>query len=160
MRNAMKKYTGTVTRASVYEASNGNENVALSIATSDGEKIAHLPWSRFQNAGIVIPDQLVGTNVEVEFLSAGDMTLNGSPCTKDDTLVSSFVSEALIESAEHFADKITSSLADKRATAVLSSMEASAKARAQTRLKRLAMAKGTPAPAVTAPELQIPGQQP
>ena len=156
----MKKYTGTVTRASVYEASNGNENVALSIATSDGEKIAHLPWSRFQNADIVIPDQLVGTNVEVEFLSAGDMTLNGSPCTKDDTLVSSFVSEALIESAEHFADKITSSLADKRATAVLSSMEASAKARAQTRLKRLAMAKGTPAPAVTAPELQIPGQQP
>lgn len=159
----MKKYSGTVSRASVYEAGNGNENVALTIATNGGEKVAHIPWSRFQNAGIVIADQLVGTNVEVEFLSAGDPTLNGTPCTKDDTLVSSFTSEALITSAEQFADKITSSLADKRAEKVLTSMEDSAKARAQARLKRLAIAKGTAStpPAVTAeddkaPELQMP----
>lgn len=148
---AMNTKKGTITRANTYARENGVENVAVNYTDNSGqEHVAHLPWSRFQGAGIMLPEQLVGTSIEVTYLSKGDKTLNGSICDKDDTLVSSFIADAMIESAEAFGSEIRKSLVDQKAKEVLQSMNTQQELRAKSRLARLkALKAGSSAPETT-----------
>lgn len=154
-----------ITRANVYARDNGTENIAVTILDNKGvEYVAHLPWNRFQGAGIMLPEQLVSTNIQVTYLSKGEPTLNGGVCDKDDTLISSFIADAMIESAEAFGAEIRKALVDHKAQQAFASMNAQQEIRAKARTERLKALKASTAstpPAVTAedekaPELKVP----
>lgn len=148
----MNTRKGTITRANVYTRDNGVENVAVNyIDSSANEHVAHLPWTRFQSAGIMLADQLIGTPIQVTYLSKGDTTLNGSICDKDDTLVSSFIADAMIESAESFGAEIRKSLVDQKAQQVLASMTAQQEIRAKARIERLKALKAASSTTTNAP---------